>query len=54
VWSGPRPSNVGSQATSSFDPIVGKTAAGSTTTPNRRCSAPANAARSAGVPEVVG
>ncbi len=36
VSPGPSPSSVGSQATSSLEPIVGSTAAGSTVTPNRR------------------
>ena len=48
------PSSVGSQATDSLEPIVGSTSRGSTVTPNRRASEPAIAARSSGVPCVVG
>src|SRR6476469_2517020 len=51
---GPAPSSVGSQATSSFDPIVGRTASGSTVTPCRRRCASAAASRRAGVPCVAG
>ena len=48
------PSNVGSQATNSLEPIVGSTSNGSTVTWKRRTSDPAIASRSSGVPCVVG
>jgi len=50
----PKPSKVGSQATSSLAPIVGNTAAGSAETPSRRDIHDAAAARNAGVPYVAG